>query len=86
MDPANGPQPALRHDRARPDWVLSRQRAWGVPLTCFSARWVPADGSDDFLLRDTDVNARIWRRSRSKVRDAWYKDGAKERFLERYRD
>ena len=27
---------------ARPDWVLSRQRAWGVPLTCFVER--PAEG------------------------------------------
>ena len=35
----------------RPDWVLSRQRAWGVPLTCFVKKGAkPTDA--DFLLRD----------------------------------
>jgi isoleucyl-tRNA synthetase len=42
----------------RPDWVLSRQRAWGVPLTCFVKKGA-APGDPDFLLRDPAVNARI---------------------------
>ena len=43
---------------ARPDWVLSRQRAWGVPLTCFTKKNAkPTD--PDFLLRDAAVNQRI---------------------------
>jgi isoleucyl-tRNA synthetase len=43
---------------ARPDWVLSRQRAWGVPLTCFTKKGaLPTDA--DYLLRNEDVNARI---------------------------
>ncbi len=65
---------------ARPDWVLSRQRAWGVPLTCFTkAGALPTD--PDFLLRDEAVNARILEAFEAEGADAWYKDGAKERFL-----
>ncbi|UPH72755.1 isoleucine--tRNA ligase [Abyssibius alkaniclasticus] len=65
---------------ARPDWVLSRQRAWGVPLSCFVKRGA-LPGDDDFLLRDPAVNARIAEAFRAEGADAWYKDGAKERFL-----
>ncbi len=65
---------------ARPDWVLSRQRAWGVPLTCFTKKGgLPTD--DDFLLRNEDVNARIVEAFEAEGADAWYEDGAKERFL-----
>ncbi|MFS4439387.1 isoleucine--tRNA ligase [Paracoccaceae bacterium GXU_MW_L88] len=62
----------------RPDWVLSRQRAWGVPLTCF----VKDHGNGQIeILRDPEVNARIAAAFREEGADAWYKDGAAERFL-----
>ena len=65
---------------ARPDWVLSRQRAWGVPLSCFTKKSaLPTDR--DFLLRNAEVNARIAEAFELEGADAWYKDGAKERFL-----
>jgi isoleucyl-tRNA synthetase len=65
---------------ARPDWVLSRQRAWGVPLTCF-VRKGAKPGDADFLLRDPKVNASILDAFEAEGADAWYKAGAKERFL-----
>jgi isoleucyl-tRNA synthetase len=63
---------------ARPDWVLSRQRAWGVPLTCFVKRH--PDGTAE-ILRDPAVNARIKEAFEHEGADAWFADNAKARFL-----
>ncbi|MGR3503251.1 isoleucine--tRNA ligase [Pseudaestuariivita sp.] len=78
--PASGRNRLHAMMEQRPDWVLSRQRAWGVPLTCFTKKGaLPTD--PDFLLRNEDVNARIAEAFEAEGADAWYEDGAKERFL-----
>ena len=65
---------------ARPDWVMSRQRAWGVPLTCFTRKGaLPTD--EGFILQDADVNARIVAAFEEESADCWFEEGAKERFL-----
>ncbi len=65
----------------RPDWVLSRQRAWGVPLTCFTKKGaLPTDA--DYLLRNYEVNARITAAFEENGADVWYEDGFKEKVLD----
>ncbi|TVP93933.1 MAG: isoleucine--tRNA ligase, partial [Roseinatronobacter sp.] len=66
---------------ARPDWVLSRQRAWGVPLTCFVKTGAKPD-DEGFLLQDEAVNARIKAAFEEHGADIWYTDGFKDRMLD----
>jgi isoleucyl-tRNA synthetase len=63
---------------SRPDWVISRQRAWGVPITLFVRE--KADGGID-ILDDARVDARIAEAFAREGADAWYQPGARERFL-----
>ncbi|HXW24829.1 MAG TPA: class I tRNA ligase family protein, partial [Xanthobacteraceae bacterium] len=63
---------------SRPDWVISRQRAWGVPITVFvRAR---ADGTAE-VLKDERINARIADVFAVEGADAWFAPGAAARFL-----
>lgn len=62
----------------RPDWVISRQRAWGVPIAVFIKD--RGDGSVD-ILQDEIVNHRIAEAFMQEGADAWYADGAAARFL-----
>jgi isoleucyl-tRNA synthetase len=76
--PAAGQNRITGMIESRPDWVISRQRAWGVPIAVFIKE--KPDGSVE-ILEDPEVNVRIVEAFEAEGADAWYKVGARERFL-----
>ena len=63
----------------RPDWVVSRQRAWGVPLSIFYDKKTGAP------LVNTELNKKIIKLFAKEGSDAWFKY-SKEEWLEGYED
>ena len=73
--PAQGQNRLRAMIENRPDWVLSRQRAWGVPITVFTHK------ETGEVLRDPKVNQRVVDAFHEEGADAWFKDDATARFL-----
>ncbi len=52
--------------KTRPDWCLSRQRAWGVPITAFVCRGCGA------VCNTPEINRRVEEAFRREGADAWF--------------
>lgn len=59
----------------RPDWCLSRQRVWGIPLAIFVHKKTGEP------LKDEKINDRILKAIAVEGCDLWFQDGVEERFL-----
>jgi isoleucyl-tRNA synthetase len=64
--PAQGKNRIRAMVESRPDWLISRQRAWGAPLAMF------VDKETGQPLHDPEVNRRIVEAIRAEGADAWF--------------
>ncbi|OYV34316.1 MAG: isoleucine--tRNA ligase, partial [Acidocella sp. 20-61-6] len=64
---------------SRPDWCISRQRAWGVPIAIF------VDKHTHEPLRDAEVMARIVEIFKTEGADAWYARPAQDFLGDKYK-
>ena len=79
--PASGQNRLRAMIEQRPDWVLSRQRAWGVPIAVFRNDTTGQVIPGPEFARSDELIARIEEAFTAEGADAWFDDGARERFL-----
>ncbi len=66
----------------RPDWVISRQRAWGVPITVFVHKETGEVIPNASFKASKELQKRIFDAFKAEGADAWFAEGASARFLE----
>ena len=76
--PAKGKNRIRAMVDSRPDWVVSRQRAWGVPLSIFINKKTGKP------LMDKDVNRRIAESFRENGSDSWFSVESSEYLGDKY--
>jgi isoleucyl-tRNA synthetase len=79
--PASGQNRLRGMIEARPDWVISRQRAWGVPITVFQHKETGEVVPSASFAKSGELMARVRKAIAEKGADAWFEAGAQERFL-----
>jgi isoleucyl-tRNA synthetase len=73
-DPAWGEERISNMIATRPDWCISRQRVWGVPITVFFC----AEAKCNQLLRSPEANRAVVKLFRERGADAWYDTPAEQ--------
>ncbi len=73
--PAKGEARITAMIESRPDWCISRQRSWGVPIALFLHK------DTNEVLIDEEIFTRIEDIFEQEGADAWWKEGAAQRFL-----
>ncbi len=66
----------------RPDWVISRQRAWGVPIAVFVHKETGETIPNATFKGSKELQKRIFDAFKAEGADAWFADGAAARFLD----